>query len=430
MAQDRQAEARDAAAFLRALVAAQARGEAAVQQVVADRLAPVCRVEAVAYDPASVPLIGEFAAPGARAEGERTAILARLDGDPARRSLILFAHPDSEPVTDAERGRWRRDPFELVEIGGRLHGWGVADDLAGVAAGALAIERAAAAGERLGPVIFASTPSKRHARGVAALLHRGVVADAALYLHPAESGLGMGEVKVLAPGQLEFRVTVAGRKPDTQEPGHTAYAHLGVNAIDKALLLVAALHRLDAARGARVRHPVIDAAVGRATNLMISGIAAGEGAKRSRMPLSCSFSGAISFPPGEPLAAVRDEMAAALAEAAAADAWLSANPPSVEWLSGVTGGETPPHHPLWLSVRASVAAVTGAPPAVNPLHASSDIRNPIVQKGIPTLGLGALCGDLTQDGRADEWVDAADFVRMVDVTARIVRDWCAGERTV
>ena len=290
------------------------------------------------------------------------------------------------------------------------------------------MERAARAGGGLGPVTFASTPSKRHARGVAALLHRGVTADAALYLHPAESGLGMGEVKTLAPGQLEFRVTVTGAKPATDEPGHTAYAHLGVNPIDKALLLVEALRRLDAARGARVVHPVMQAAAGRSTNVMISAIAAGEGAKRSRMPPDCTFAGTVSFPPGEPVAAVRDEIAAALAAAAAADPWLAAHPPALEWPAGVTGGETPPEHPFWLSVSASVAAATGRPPQANPLHASSDIRVPIVQKGVPTLGLGALCGDLTQDGRADEWVDAADFHRMVAVVARVARDWCGQDR--
>ncbi len=422
------ADRRDAEGFLAALVAAQRDGEAAVQRVVADRLARFCAVEAVDYDPAEVPLIGEFAAPGARAEGVRTAVLARLPGAKEKRSLILFAHPDSEPATETERARWGADPFALTERAGRLYGWGVADDLAGVAAGALAVERAARAGAPLGAVVFASTPSKRHARGVAALLHRGVAADAALYLHPAESGLGMGEVKVLAPGQLEFRVTVTGRKPDTNEPGHTAYAHLGVNALEKALLLIEALRRLDAARGARIVHPVIHKAAGRSTNLMVSAISCGEGVKRNRMPLECVFAGTASFPPGEPVEAVRDEIAAALSAAAAADPWLAASPPLIAWPSGVTGGETAPDHPFWLAVSGSVAAVTGTAPQVNALHASSDIRVPIVQKGVPTLGLGALCGDLTQDGRADEWVDAADFHRMVDVTARIVRDWCGQDR--
>ena len=46
--------------------------------------------------------------------------------------------------------------------------------------------------------------------GVAAVLHAGHVADAAVYLHPAESGVGMREIKAFASGLLEFRITIEG----------------------------------------------------------------------------------------------------------------------------------------------------------------------------------------------------------------------------
>ncbi len=63
------------------------------------------------------------------------------------------------------------------------------------------------------------------------------------------------------------------------------------------------------------------------------------------------------------------------------------------------------------------------------MHTSSDIRNPIVQKGIPTVGLGPLGGDLAQNGRTDEWVDIEDFVRGVKVTAGVIVGWCGVSRT-
>ena len=179
----------DALAFLRALIAAQPQGEGAVQALVRARLeSGGCTVEARPYDPAAVPLVGEFAEDAARTPGQRVNVIARLPGDPARRSLLMFAHPDSEPVP-GDAG-WTVDPFSGVQRDGRLHGWGVADDLAGIASGVLAIERAAQAGVPLGEVVLVSAPSKRHARGVAAALHDDVGADAALYLHPAESGAG------------------------------------------------------------------------------------------------------------------------------------------------------------------------------------------------------------------------------------------------
>ena len=421
------ATARDDAAvtLLRSLVAAQAEGEAAVQALIAARLeAAGCTVRAVDYDPGAVPVRGEFAADAARDAQPRRAIVGTLEGEAGLPSLLMFAHPDGEPVAGTER--WTHDPFAGEVEDGRLHGWGVADDLAGCAAAILAIERLAAAEAPMGRAVFASTPSKRYARGVAALLHEGLAADAALYLHPAESGVGMREIKAVASGQIEFEIHVTGRAPATTEPGQTAFAHLGENPIDKALLIRAALMDLAEDRATRIRHPLIEAEVGRATNIMVSRIACGEMRRLSRMEEACTLGCAISFPPGETLEEVKAEIAAAVADAAAADPWLAAHPPRIVWRTGVTGAEVPAGHPLYRTAHDAVRSVTGAAPHVNPMHTSSDIRNPIVEAGIPCVGLGCLGGDLSQNDRHDEWVDLADFRRMVEVTAAIVADWCGG----
>lgn len=418
---DTSQDAGAAIALLRDLIALARDGEAAVQHRVAEGFrAAGCAVERLRYRPAEVPLRQEFASEGAIATEEREAVIARLRGTGGGRSLIVFAHPDGEPFA-ADHG-WRHDPFAGTIADGRLHGWGVADDLAGVAIMVEAVRRAAAAGPLRGDVILASTPSKRHARGVHAVMHHGHRADAAVYLHPAESGVGMREVKTLASGQAIFRVTVAGRLPDTQEPGHAAFAHTAVNPIERMMPVMTALRALDARRGERVRHPALEAAIGRSTNLLISRIEGG--GKAGRVPEACSILAALSFPPGESLAGVQAEVAAALAEAAAADPWLGAHPPRLDWISGVTGAAVTESDPLWIETSRAVQAVTGAPPHVNPLHTSSDIRNPMVQHGIPCVGLGPLCGDLTQNGSRDEWVDAADYVRAVEVGARLIRNWC------
>lgn len=423
----------EAVAFLRALIAAQRQGEGAVQAVLRARLETAgCVVEARPYDPASIPVEGEFASSGAQVPGTRVNVIARLPGDPARRKLMMFAHPDSEPPRD-DPG-WRVDPFAGEIHDGRLYGWGVADDLAGIAAGVLAIERAAQhttgaqPGTELGDVILVSAPSKRHARGVAAAMHDGVGADAALYLHPAESGAGLNEIKAFASGQLEFRITVHGQMPPTTEPGHTAFAHLAVNPLEKALVLVEALRRLDTARAERVTHPALEAAVGRSTNLMLSEFMCSANGKLGRVPPEAVIGGAVSFPPGETLEEVKAEIEAALAAACAADDWLSRTPPQIDWVAGVTGAECPPAHPLYRCAAAAVAAQTGTQPHVNPMHTSSDIRNPMVQRGIPTVGLGGLCGDLTHNGRTDEWVDVADYLRTIAAVSEIIRDWCAAPR--
>ncbi len=409
--------------FLRALIAAQRAGEDAVQAIVSERLAAIgAKVENIAYAPADVPLVGEFAANGVIAEGQRSSVVGSLPGDGSGRSLILFAHPDSEPVNATEK--WKHNPFDGIVEDGRLYGWGVADDLLGVAAGVCAMAAVAKAGVMPGgTVIMASTPSKRHARGVAAIMSQGFTADAAVYLHPAESGVGLNEIKAFASGQLEFCITVLGQKPPTTEPGHTAFAHLAINPLDKGFVLYSALKALDEKRGAEVCHPRLQAAVGRSTNIQVSNIVVGQNQKYSRLHRTCIIGWAVSFPPTERMEDVQAQIIATIETACAGDDWLRDHPPTVEWISGVTGMEIAEDHPLYEVVSGAVTAVTGVKPSVNPMHTSSDIRNPIVQKGIPTVGLGPFCGDLTQIGQTDEWVDVEDYIKMIKVTASIIVNW-------
>lgn len=413
----------DPVGFLQSLIRAQKEGEAAVQRLVADAARGLgCTVETVRYRPGDVPMVAEFAGDQAIDAGERESVVATFKGRGKGRSVIFFAHPDGEPVAGTER--WKRDPFAGVIDNGRLHGWGVADDLSGVAILVQGLQAALESGRApAGDVILASTPSKRHARGVSALLHRGLTADAAVYLHPAESGVGMREIKAFASGLLEFRITVEGCAPDTSEISHTAFAHTAVNPLDKLVLIHRALQQLDARRAASIRHPALHEAIGRSTNLLISYMAAGSDGIYSRIAPAAVLAGSLSFPPPETLDQVKAAIEAAIAEAAD-DAWLRDHPPRVEFVSGVTGAETPVESPLYRVVADAIRQVTGEAPYVNPLHTSSDIRNPILQAGIPTVGLGPLGGDLTQNGLTDEWVDVEDYLRAVKVAAAVIDGWC------
>jgi acetylornithine deacetylase len=410
--------------FLRTLIALGKQGEAAVQAHVAAALAEAgCVVEHLCYRPADVSVRDEFASSGAMDAEQRVSIVARLKGTGGGRSVIFFAHPDSEPLRNIES--WTHEPFAGTIQNGRIHGWGVADDLAGVAGFVEAVRAVVGAGLRpRGDVILASTPSKRHARGVFHVLQSGFSADAAVYMHPAESGVGMREIKAVASGIVLFKVTVTGCLPNTNEPSHTAFAHRAVNPLDKALVLIGALRALDAERGLRVRHQVIEKAVGRATNLLVANLACGHESEHARLAPECSFGASLSFPPGERMIDVQAEITAALKASCEADPWLALHPPKIEWVSGVTGAELPENHPLYAIVAAAVTEVTGSEPFVNPLHTSSDIRVPMVQVGIPTVGLGPLGGNLTQNGCQDEWVDVADYIRSIQVAALVIADWC------
>lgn len=377
-----------------------------------------CEVEAFTYNPASVPLVEEFAAPHASVSGPEQVMLARLPGQGGARSLLVFAHPDVEPFeTDP---RWTADPFCARSAGGRITGWGVADDLAGCAT----MVRMAAllrARETVphGDITFVSAPSKAHRRGIAAALAHGLRADAAVYCHPAESGRGLNEIKAFAPGQLEFRINIEGEVPATNEPAHTAFAHTGVNPLNRAKRVIDALGALDHSRGHAVTHPRLETAIGRSTNIMLSHLSFGTGAPLCRMPEGLTLGGAMTLVPGERLADIMREVEGVVQRAAGPGA-----APAIEWVSGVSAAETPSDAPLYRVAEAVLESV-GAAPKVNPLHTSSDIRNPIVQAGIPTVGFGPLCGDLTMAGGANEWVDARDFSRAILASATLAAAWGA-----
>jgi acetylornithine deacetylase len=415
-------------AVLRSLVQLSEAGEEGVQRWVADRLRELgCEVSVLRYSPRDV-------TPGYELEAdmtdpaERIAVVGRLQGTGKGRSLLVFAHPDSEPVRDGEG--WRYAPFAGTIADGRLFGWGVADDLAGVAAMLCGFEAVqVAALELAGGLTIASTPSKRDARGIVAVLDRGYSADASVYLHPAESGKGFRELKTVTPGLLRFRITVVGRPAETEELDDTAVAHRAINPIDKAWVLYEALQSLARRRAAAVRHPALDAAAGRSTNLQIRVLRCGDEARLGRLDATCRLAGSVTFPPGEPMADVQEQIAEAMGRAAARDSWLATHPPVIEWLMGTNGAQVPVDHPLERVVCAAVASVMGRAPGEAALHAASDIRHPILHKGIPTVGLGPRAGALAATGHHDEWVDVEDYVRTVKIVAEIAARWC-GSRAV
>ena len=411
--------------FLQSLIRAQPDGEEAVQALVAARFKELgLEVETLRLLPTRLSLDFEFAAEEMIDMTERVSVMGRLRGTGNGKSILFFAHPDPEPMTDESLAGWEHDPFAAEVEGGRLYGWGVADDLAGVAimAGAVAAVLETVGTPR-GDILLGSTPAKRNARGIVGLLNEGYHADASVYLHPAESEKGLEDIKAITSGMLRFRIIVKGEPPDTPEPGQTAFAHMAVNAVDKAVSVLSALRELDEDRGGRVFHPALDGAVGRSTNLLTSHVSCGAAGKTTKVPTECVIEGSTTFPPNEQMPDVQQEILDAIDRVAQGDEWLAENPPVVEWLAGTQGVEVPSDHPLYRTVHQAVVEVTGVEPEVNPLHSGSDIRNPNLFANIPSVGIGPLAGDLTQAGGHDEWVDVEDYIRAIKICAKIIVDW-------
>ena len=90
----------------------------------------------------------------------------------------------------------------------------------------------------------------------------------------------------------------------------------------------------------------------------------------------------------------------------------------------MAGAEVLTDHPLYQTTSRAITEVTGREPHPNPMHTTSDIRNPMLYNDIPTLGLGPKGGDLSQNGRHDEWVDVEEFLETIKVLGAVILDWC------
>jgi len=408
---------------LRELLAKSAEGEQALQHEIAQHFLRLgYHVESISSKPNHYVLDSDFAVLQSVQDTDRVSVVGVQPGKGRGCSLLIFAHPDSEPVTDTSK--WQHDPFAGAIENGRMYGWGIADDLSGVVAMICALEAIQSADLRLsGQVICASTVSKRRAQGIYAVLEQGYHADAAIYLHPAESGAGLSDIKARSSGTLQFRLAVRGQPPETSEPTHTPFYHRAINPIDKAWLVYHALTALAEQRAQQVHHPAFDK-IGRSTNLHISHIHAGDETRPSRVPSTVIMTGAITFPPNEALADVQHAVEAVVQEVTDNDLWLRKHPIQLEWLQGTSGVEVSEESKIYQTVAAAIQRVTGTVPSVQSLHAGSEIRAPNLFRGIPTLGFGPLAGGNVQSGGTDEWISIDDFINMVEVVANIIVAWC------
>ena len=302
--------------------------------------------------------------------------------------LLLFAHTDSEPVHLG----WRSDPFVLRVEKGRATGLGVADDKAGVVcilAALRALRRAGVEPSRT-PRLVLGAGKLGGSRGTLP----GVVAadgvSAAIYCHPAESGRGLGQLKVASRGVVQLELTVPGETPEPVEERTPVSAdpRTGRNPISRAMRLAGALtdsvqapDRVWALTAMETKDPVP------------FGVPAS-----TRLTVACWFS----------TGGVDDvlQYATAIADLAAVDEWEREHPVAV----CATGLRANPASCAGTAfadhIRSTIEARTGQSSRDYRWHSASDIRFPIRCLGVPTVGFGPTAG---QFYGANEWVDLASM---------------------
>jgi acetylornithine deacetylase len=327
------------------------------------------------------------------------------------RSLILQGHCDVVPEGPADG--WSTPPYEPVIRNGWMHGRGAGDMKSGTVAALFALDALAAIGLRpAGRVHFQSVIEEESTgAGALATLQRGYRADLALI--PEPTGMRLVRAQV---GVLWFRLSVRGR------PVHASVATSGANAIEAAFHLLGALRGLEATFNQRAKsdprwrdhpHPL---------NLNPGIIRGGDWA--SSVPAWCDLDCRLGLLPGWDVATAQAEVAASVAQAAAAHPFLTQVPPEITWNGFLAEGWTLPEgSPGEAELSRAWQAVAGAPVADTLLTGLTDTRF-YGRHGIPALCFGPKAENIHG---YDERVDLASLRAVTTALALFIADWCGVE---
>jgi len=383
--------------------------EGACQQVVTELLGQECdRLDVWEPDRTWLEAHPAYFPRGVGFEG-RPNVVGTLGGSGGGRSLIVNAHVDV--VDPGPLDAWPHPPWSGAIADRRLHGRGAIDDKAGLATMIFVARCFSAVARSLpGDLILQSVVDEEWGGGgTLATLERGYRADGAIVFEPTAF-----EVCPASRGGMAFQVTVQGKG------AHPIRSYEGVSALEKALPLIAALRALEARRQDRLRsalfadHPIF-------APVVIGTIAAD--VLPSKVPETCRFQGLYGYGPDEPYPAARKELEEAVAVAAAADPWLHAHPPKVEWLGlNKEGAQIPADHPLVRTLAEAFRMAVGFPAKIAGFPAGCDLPFLVRYGGIPAVVFGP--GHPTVAHSSSEHIRVEDLAATAKTLALAVLAWC------
>ena len=378
-------------------------GESAedAQQVVKEYLRDLpYRIEESADRPSRYEDHAEYMPPNPPSDGPFVNVIGWPE-NPSGRQSAMFSHIDTHSL-DAG---WETEPLTPVIDGNRMIGLGTSDDKGGVAA--MLVASSILASERVPlPVVMSLHGKGGGSRGSLPVFDRLSKTDhginAVLYVHPAETGRGLDDIKNAVQGVVDFELTVRGWRSPPMEIGSVDSSDwaTGGNALDKCWALIEHL-RNNAFRDTEFNLGIMDGG-----NRV--GSVADEASARFRLKFTGDLTWRELF-----------ETASADLREAVSDPWQASlnlagyrtNPGEAEWSL-----------PVSRTLRSAIEEVTGRAPDAYPNHYAGDIRYPIRLLGVPAYGIGSTGGNFYGP---NEWVDIDDLVNLVAVLVTTLRGWSA-----
>ncbi|MGN6167966.1 MAG: ArgE/DapE family deacylase [Solirubrobacteraceae bacterium] len=363
-------------------------------------------------------------------EAGRENAVGVIRGAGGGRSLIFNGHVDVVPAGRVEN--WRHDPFSGRIEDDRIYGRGSTDMKAGVLAQAFAARALVRSGVQLcGDLILEAVVGEECMNndiGVSATVERGYRADAAVVAEPT-TGTSPLAVMPSSPGQLWFTVTVTGRATHAANRGQTLHpsgagAPPGVSAIDKGLIILEGLRRLEQQWAFSKRHPQYRP--GQFT-IMPGILDAGAGGVQFPLfvPDEMRIEYLVWYPPGDDPGQVKREIEQQVGHLVRSDDWLRQHEPAIEWrlhwpanspdANDITAALCAAHERAAAGTELAGAAEVSGFPAV-------DDASWLTIEGIPAISYGP--GDLAVAHADDEFVSVDEVMCATRAFALLAMEWC------
>lgn len=332
-----------------------------------------------------------------------------MRGTGGGKSMILNGHIDVVPAGDKKD--WERDPFSGHIECGKLYGRGSTDMKGGTTSLLMAIEAIKNSGIRLkGDVIFESVIEEESGgAGTLAAVLRGYKADAAIIPEPTNMKLFPKQ-----QGSMWFRITVKGKG------AHGGTRYEGVNAIEKAMLVIERLRRLETARNERIDDPFFES-IPIPIPINIGKIHAGDWP--SSVPDLAVIEGRMGVAPHETQEEAKHEMEEAISDICNDDPWLTENNPHLEWFGASwLPGDLDPEHELIHVLKESFEHVKNQFPLIEASPWATD--GGILSKvgGVPVVVFGP--GVTETAHQANEYINLEDVFEAAEIIALALLHWC------
>lgn len=332
------------------------------------------------------------------------------------RSMLFNGHIDV--VLPGPLDLWSSDPFTAQVRDGRLYGRGACDMKGGVACMVFAAETLARLGVRLKGDLIVNTNSDEESSGCGSLacVADGVAADAGICPEPTD-----GEIFLASRGSISVKVAVAGRSGHVEVRQPPWWEGGAVNAIEKAEIVLAAIHQLGD-QWAKQEHAYL--APASITPTVIHG-----GDWFVNYPARCEITLNISYLPGAADehgygGRVREEVEAAIRAATDRDPWFLENPPELIWGPDLPPFEIPSEHPI-VGVVTEASRRSGREPKLGFTDSWFDAASFMRAGSGVVVGYGP-----TPHGQhgIDEHVLISDLVSCAQTLALAAVNWCGVDR--